>query len=378
MPTKTTQELIKDLAMRQALLGISTEGTDVDRRGQMNPLVAEAIANQPAAPTGVAPSSEAGKADVTFGGALGGVTVPLAPYDPSIVVDDGTEGKKREDTYGDYFYDLLVSNDAYRRANSEAFERNEKANKARARIAAVSDALSSLGNLVGTVYGAPNQEQTYQSPLVNERRKEDVERARKLAQAIQENEQGIRLTKAKIDAQQAVYDSQLEKERLKYLNNLGLIAARGDETRKTEEAKHGYRTEENEQKGEIQKDLTGMRNESAERRTAMSSGVSRANAAERNQISRDRLEAQKNGEIGSNGGVGGYTTQTTIQRDEFGRETGRTTTRTGSNGQTVTRTSPGGTHGSQVSGGSGGANGGSNTPPSRRKKDNSKKPPSRR
>ena len=374
MPTKTTRELIDDLALRQALLGIANEGTDLDKGG-MNSLVAEAIANRPPAPTGVAPSSDPSKANVTFGGALGGVTVPVSPVSAVPAVEE----EEKPET--DYFYDLLLANDEYRRANSEAFERNEKASKARRRIAAVSDAISSLGNLVGTVYGAPNQEQTYQSPLLNEKRKEDIERARKLAQAIQENDQGIRLTKAKLDAQQAVYDSQLEKERLKYLNNLGLIAARGDETRKTEEAKHGYRTEENEQKGEIQKDLTGMRNESAEKRTAMSSGVSRANAVDRNQIARDRLDAQINGQIGSSGGVGGYTTQTTIQRDEFGRETGRTTTRTGSNGQTVTRTT-GGTHGSQAAGGNGGAGGGagggSNTPPSRRKKDNSKKPPSRR
>lgn len=82
-----------------------------------------------------------------------------------------------------------------------------------------------------------------------------------------------------------------------------------------------------------------MNNASAEKRTGITAGTSRANALTRDAFNRDKLEAQKNGEIGgSGGGVGGYTTTTRSEYDELGRKIGETKTRTPAGGPTTTTT----------------------------------------
>lgn len=326
----STLELIDKLEREKALLGVGVVGRE---EGAMDPLVAEALRTAPPAKTSVSPSSDPGRVDVTFGGALGGVTVPVEPVSVKPV---------EKEPERDYFYDLLMANDDYRKRNSEAFERNERATRARTRIAAVSDALSSLGNLVGTVYGAPSQEQTYQTPLINAQREEDLARARKLAQSIQDNDLSIRMLNARLDAANGRYGNQLLVEDAKTQREREKIAARaalaGDN--------HGYRTAENEQKAGYTRDLHAMDNASREKIASGRDATSSSNKDKDLEFKREELEAKKNGEIGSGGGgVAGYTTETTIQRDKYGRETGRTTTRTGSNGQTTTTTTttkPGG------------------------------------
>lgn len=318
----STLELIDKLEREKALLGVGAVGRE---EGAMDPLVAEALRTAPPAKTSVAPSSDPGRVNVTLGGALGGVTVPVEPVSVKPV---------EKEPERDYFYDLLMANDDYRKRNAEAFERNERATRARTRIAAVSDAISSLGNLVGTVYGAPSQEQTYQTPLINERREEDLARARKLAQSIQDNDLSIRLQEAKLDSQAGRYANQLAVQDAITQRALANAAARAA----LEESKHGYRTAENEQKAGYTHDVHAMDNASREKIASGRDATSSSNKEKDIQFKYDELEAKKNGEIGSGGGgVAGYTTETTIQRDKYGRETGRTTTRTGSNGQTTTR-----------------------------------------
>lgn len=240
------------------------------------------------------------------------------------------------DDVAESFYDMLVRNDAYRLANKDAFERNERANAARVRIAAVTDALASLGNLVGTTRGAFSQPQTYQTPFVTEQVDADRARARQLADRLQANEQTIRLTKAREDLATGAYALRqaLEEERTRraMLNNEARAALSAQNA--------GQKSEQIAQQGAIRKEVAQMNNASAEKRTGITAGTSRANALTRDAFNRDKLEAQKNGEIGSSNGVGGYTTTTEYTYDDLGHKTGETKRRTPAGGPTATTSKP--------------------------------------
>lgn len=241
------------------------------------------------------------------------------------------------ETTPSFYNDLLRQNDSVRLRQQEAFDRREKSDKARLTLAAVSDALASLGNLVGTTNGAFSQPQTYQMPFVHE----DVERSRSLARQyadmLDRNDQSLRLARAREETANnaAALRQALEEERTRRaaMNNDAKVALAQENARlkaALEGEKHGYRTEEETQKQAGRETLAGINNASREKQTAMRVGVSAANNIRNN----ERMTANGGGR------VGGYTTETTIHRDEYGQETGRTTTRTPANGgPSVTTTS---------------------------------------
>jgi len=258
------------------------------------------------------------------------------------------------------FYDMILQNDAIRNKEKEDWERREKSDRARTTIAAVTDALASLGNLVGTTQGAFSQPQTYQTPFITEQVERDRALARSRADMLYNSDNNLRMAQAKYDQQLANIDRQLAVQDKMTERELAKIQARAE----LADANAGYRSDQIAQQGDIRKDVARMNNESAERRTAKTAGVSRANALTRDAFNRDKLEAQKNGEIGSgSGGVGGYTTETNIEYNDMGQKVRETKSRTGANGNTTTTTTTTTT---------------SKTPPSKQKKQNSKTPPSKR
>ena len=319
----TTRQLIDRLERDVAMLGAVPPPEGVERE----PI--EAVKGPEKAPAHPSVYQFAKNAPVKEEG-----SVPFTPgmAESKPVITAPQAGVEPE---GNSFYDMIVRNDAYRLANAEAFERNERANKSRLALAAVTDALASLGNLVGTTQGAFSQPQTYQVPFVAEQVEADRTRARSLAERIQQNEHSLRMAKAREDMTNYANELRKEIEEEKTRRALAGIQGRSDLARE----KHGYATEENEQKGDIRKDIAQMNNASAEKRTGITAGTSRANALTRDAFNRDKLEAQKNGEIGgSGGGVGGYTTTTRSEYDELGRKIGETKTRTPAGGPTTTTT----------------------------------------
>ena len=258
------------------------------------------------------------------------------------------------------FYDMILQNDAIRNKEKEDWDRREKSDKARTTIAAVTDALASLGNLVGTTQGAFSQPQTYQTPFITEQVERDRALARSRADMLYNSDNSLRMAQARYDQQLANIDRQLAVQDKMTERELAKIQARAE----LAAANAGYRSDQIAQQGDIRKDVARMNNESAERRTAKTAGVSRANALTRDAFNRDKLEAQKNGEIGGgSGGVGGYTTETNIEYNDMGQKVRETKSRTGANGQTTTTTT---------------TTTPSKTPPSKQKKENSKTPPSKR
>lgn len=255
-------------------------------------------------------------------------------------------------------YDLIMRNDAVRERNREAFDRREKSDRARLAIAAVTDALASLGNLVGTTQGAFNQPQTYQVPFVQA----DVEKARgearKYADLLDRNDQAIRLQMHADERQKEITDRQLAIQELiseradKRDANRAALQAENIALRRyiaeMQDATRRYTTDEN----------NATRREVA----AGNNATSRANTASRNATSKEVAEIRA-----ANSGVNGYTTTETetVKRDDLGNVTEREKTKTRTaNGQTTTTTK---TEKSK-------------TPPSKQKKEekDKKTPPSRR
>ena len=316
MPTPEEQMKEFERLRAAALRPLSLDGEG--KGNVMDPSVREAVESYvPPAEPAVSKSGDGETVNVRLGGALRGATLPFTPGAADSGTSAGKGGRSGEGTgERDYFYDMLVNNEAYRLKNEKDFERRERSNRARTVIAAVSDALSSLGNLVGTTRGAVSQEQTYQTPFITEQVEADRASARKLAQAIDENRQALNLAKMRLDAQQdmqqAVADRQLAVQDALTQRALAQIAGRES----LEETKHGYRAEENAQKGEIREGIVRMQNESAERRTGITAGTSRANALTRDAFNREKLEAERNGEIGS-----GRSTTETYEYDRSGNVT---------------------------------------------------------
>ena len=322
----TTRELIDDLEKNrqaaQQLFNIAAPGTfDVPT------IVEQAIAEQRPVP-GTVTGGE--NPTVALGGAFHGATVPL----PNVTVGQTTPAKDSAPVPGapkpvipapqvdtpetNSFYDMLLRNDAYRLANQEAFERNEKANRARTTIAAVTDALASLGNLVGTTQGAFSQPQTYQTPFVTEQVEADRTRARSLADKIQANDQTIRLAKAREDLTNGTYalrkELEEEKTRRAQMNN----EAKADlETQKQEGR---MELEKFKQGGRVslkQMDIDYKQNKDEMQAALRQQGI-RISAGRLSEMIRHNQTIEKIREKGGGGGVGGY--ETVIIRDEFGRE----------------------------------------------------------
>ena len=322
----TTRELIDDLEKNrqaaQQLFNIAAPGTfDVPT------IVEQAIAEQRPVP-GTVTGGE--NPTVALGGAFHGATVPL----PNVTVGQTTHAKDSAPVPGapkqvipapqvdtpetNSFYDMLLRNDAYRLANQEAFERNEKANRARTTIAAVTDALASLGNLVGTTQGAFSQPQTYQTPFVTEQVEADRARARALADRIQANDQTLRLAKAREDLTNGTYalrkELEEEKTRRAQMNN----EAKADlETQKQEGR---MELEKFKQGGRVslkQMDIDYKQNKDEMQAALRQQGI-RISAGRLSEMIRHNQTIEKIREKGGGGGVGGY--ETVIIRDEFGRE----------------------------------------------------------
>lgn len=322
----TTRELIDDLEKNrlaaQQLFNIAAPGTfDVPT------IVEQAIAEERPVP-GTVTGGE--NPTVALGGALHGATAPL----PNVTVGQTTPAKDSAPVPGapkpvipapqvdtpetNSFYDMLLRNDAYRLANQEAFERNEKANRARTTIAAVTDALASLGNLVGTTQGAFSQPQTYQTPFVTEQVEADRARARALADRIQANDQTLRLAKAREDLTNGTYalrkELEEEKTRRAQMNN----EAKADlETQKQEGR---MELEKFKQGGRVslkQMDIDYKQNKDEMQAALRQQGI-RISAGRLSEMIRHNQTIEKIREKGGGGGVGGY--ETVIIRDEFGRE----------------------------------------------------------
>jgi len=264
------------------------------------------------------------------------------------------------DTDTDTFLDILMRNDAVRQRSGDAFARREKADAARLRLAAVADALSSLGNLVGTTKGAFNQEQKYQVPVVYEDMENSRAYARKYADKLNDDAESVNLLRAKLDATKGQYATQLALEQAKTDRAMALAMERAKLAEqqagwKTQQlgVQHGYKSEEETQKQEGRKEIQTMKNEQSDINNRRSTGTSAANNIRTN----DRIR-----ETGGSGGVGAYTTTETerVVRDDYGNIISREKVKSRtSNGQTSTTTSssPGGTHGSAAAGGNGGSNG---------------------
>lgn len=252
-------------------------------------------------------------------------SVPSYTEQPALGVPD-TESQPQS------FADLIMQNDAVRLRNKEAFDRREKADKARLTIAAVTDALASLGNLVGTTQGAFSQPQTYQVPFVHEDAERARAEARNTANMLLRNDQSLRVAQMREDSANsaAALRQALEEERTRraQMNNDARVALAQENARlkgELYEKQHGYRTEEQDQKFADQKQIADDRN----RTTLQAAGV-RAGAT--------KYAADKRAE----NSVGGYTkTETeTVSRDEYGNVTGKskTTTRSPNGGPSTTTT----------------------------------------
>lgn len=319
----TTQKLVDELEVRrlaaQQALGVLGEVSQAPgaiaadailekRAGQALGALGSA---SPAPGPAAVQSALSSASDTTSAPAQDAAPVPGAPKPAT------ASPLTQSEDYGS-FYDMLLRNDAYRLQNKEAFERNERANRARTTIAAVSDALASLGNLVGTTRGAFSQPQTYQTPFVTEQVEADRTRARTLADKIQASDQTIRLAKAREDLTNGTYalrkELEEEKTRRAQLNN---------------DAKADLETQKQEGRMELEKFKQGGRVSLKQMDIDYKQNKDELQAALRRQginISSGRLQEmirhnqtiEKIRENGGGGSVGGY--ETIIIRDEFGRE----------------------------------------------------------
>lgn len=245
--------------------------------------------------------------------------------------DIAAQQQAAQDAYAGHFANLLAQNEAYRQQQSQLWEQREKESRSRRTIAAVSDALSSLGNLVGTSRGAFNQPQTYQMPFVQR----GIEQERALARNTADR---LRATDLSLQngAAGAGLNNPFALENLRHQHTMEQIGAKGRVNSALEEQRQQGRETLKDMyykyKGDYDKMMADLKRQ----------GI---------QIQRDRLDEairhnqaieDLRGQYGG-GGVSGYTTETTIHRNDYGQETGRTTTRTpaprpGVNDQPSTRT----------------------------------------
>lgn len=256
-----------------------------------------------------------GQATAPSGGLAGGL--PFVAGQPAAAPAPAQQAPD-VDTAPSSFADMIMQNDAVRLRNQEAFDRREKADKARLTIAAVTDALASLGNLVGTTQGSFNQPQTYQVPFVQQ----DVEaaraEARRYADLLMRNDQSLRLAERReemanrgierqLAVQQAIADRQaaksqadleLERERQK-----GKMELEG----KRQEGRIDLKKMDLEYKGNKDQMLADLK--------ARGINISAGRLAEMVRHNHAIEAIRENG--GGSGNVGAYTTY--VEYDEYGR-----------------------------------------------------------
>ena len=234
-----------------------------------------------------------------------------------------TEAEQQQvvDDYSGHFASLIAQNEAYRQQQSAAWEKREKETRARKNIAAVSDALSSLGNLVGTAFGAAPQQQTYQMPFINK----ETEEERALARATADR---IRATEQNLLGQETTYgmSNPFALENLRHKHTMEQIGARsaatneaiglrGEENRKTEDVKQGNRVSLK----EMDLKYKGNRDKMLDYFKQQGINLSREKLDEaiRHNQTMEVIYEKK----GGGGNVGGY--KVVITRDQFGREISR-------------------------------------------------------
>lgn len=314
----TPQQLSDDLERRNLAARQALEAMQTVSPGSGAAAVLGALSSAPATPPAAAavPAQEA------------------APVPDATKPATATETAETETPS---LYDLIMRNDAVRERNREAFDRREKSDRARLAIAAVTDALASLGNLVGTTQGAFNQPQTYQVPFVQA----DVEKARgearKYADLLDRSDQAIRLQMHTDERQKEITDRQLAIQEL-----ISERADKRDANRAALQAENIALKRYIADMQDATKRYTTDENNATRREVAAgNNATSRANTASRNATSKEVAEIRA-----ANSGVNGYTTTETetVKRDDLGNVTERekTKTRTANGQTTTTTTTPGG------------------------------------
>lgn len=256
-----------------------------------------------------------GRATAPSGGLAGGL--PFVAGQPAAAPAPAQQAPD-VDTAPSSFADMIMQNDAVRLRNQEAFDRREKADRARLTLASITDALASLGNLVGTTQGSFNQPQTYQVPFVHEDAERARAEARNTANMLLRNDQSLRVAQMRKDSANsaAALRQALEEERTRraQINN----EAKADlETQKQEGR---MELEKFKQGGRVslkQMDIDYKQNKD-EMQAALDQQGIRISAGRLAEMVRHNQTIEKIREKGGGGGVGGY--ETVIIRDEFGRE----------------------------------------------------------
>ena len=281
----TPQQLTEDLERRNLAAQQAFQALNAVSPGA-GALAAETIANaraqQALGATGVvAPGAGAGLvSQAAFPTAQAPVSAPAVekPAEKAAEAVPVTQGSS-------YFYDMLMQNDAMRQKGKEDYERREKADSARLRIAAVTDALASLGNLVGTTQGAFSQPQTYQVPFVYEDMEKNREKARQYADYLNRNDQSIRLQQMKDELSERSLDRQLAVQ--KEITERAMM---------NNASKLGIATQNNESKEKIAK-----MQDDTKRYTVDENNKTKKDVAEANNASRETVAAIRH----SGGGGGG-------------------------------------------------------------------------
>lgn len=212
------------------------------------------------------------------------------------------------------FADLLAENAAFRKQQSENWEKREREGRSRKTMAAISDALASLGNLVGTSFGAVNQQQTYQMPFVVQDIEQDRAMARATADRLRNYDMSIRQMDAETVAAGSEIAGKMALEKLRQQGRSELQSQKTADSAYLEALKQGGRIDLKQMDIDYKKDRDKMAN------ALKQQGIN---------ISRERLDEMIRHnqaievirENSAGGRVGGY--KTVITRDEFGREISR-------------------------------------------------------
>ncbi len=212
------------------------------------------------------------------------------------------------------FADLLAQNEAFRQQQSENWKKREREGRSRKTMAAITDALASLGNLVGTSVGAVNQPQTYQMPFVVQDIEQDRAMARATADRLRNYDMSIRQMDAKAGAAGSEIAGKMALEKLRQQGRSELQNQKTADSAYLEALKQGGRIDLKQMDIDYKKDRDKMAN------ALKQQGIN---------ISRERLDEMIRHnqaievirENSAGGRVGGY--KTVITRDEFGREISR-------------------------------------------------------